>query len=630
MANGIFSIGASGLTAAYTALQTTGHNIANVSTPGYKRQSAIQAALVPQFSGAGFVGKGVAVTDIIRNYDALVSSEATSAESRAAEANSQSAYMGKIDSLMGNTSTGVGVAVDSFFNSLQALSTQPSDSASRADFIDQASNLAARISSTADDLSSLKDQAASQLGQSVNSVNDYARQVASLNNSISLAVATGKTPNDLMDQRDTMIRNIATQIGVTTVDQGNGAISVFVANGQSLVVGDKANTLAIGADPNDPGKLTLSLQSANAKVLLGSDGSKMGGGNIAAFLNVHNRDLGQVSAELGRLAVALADPLNAQHAQGVDTQGNSGGALFSLPGPQVFKAVANTGNASLDVSITAAGALKASDYQLNFDGSQYQITRLSDGSKQSFASLPATLDGFTTSLSGGSMAAGDSFTIKPVSMSAAGMTAMIREPSRLALALPVAANASLSNAGTGSVQDLAVSNAADANLRQTVTLTFTGAGSFNVSGTGTGNPGGQSYSAGTAISFNGWSLQMSGTPKAGDVITIQPNGNLSGDNRNALSLAALSSAKLVDGNTPAQDFAATLANVGSSARSAKLDSTSQTKIRDDALASEQSVSGVNLDEEAANMLQYQQAYQAAAKLIATAETVFSALLDLGR
>ncbi len=629
MGSGLFSIGASGLTAAYTSLQTTGHNIANVSTPGYKRQETVQAAVVPQFTGAGFVGKGVAVTDIRRTYDALLTTDATNAESGAAQANTQSAYMARLDSLMGNTDTGIGVSVDNFFNSMQALSVRPADAASRAAFLDQADSLAANISDTADQINALKSTVANDMSQSVAGVNDLARQVAVLNDSISVAVSTGKTPNDLMDQRDTLIREIAKQIGVTTVSESNGAVNVFVGNGQSLVVGDQANKLTVGNDVNDPAKIALSIQAGNASILIGNDGSKLGGGNIAAMVTVHNGDLAGAQAEIGRLAYAVADAVNTQHRTGLDPQGNSGGDVFTLPAARVYPAANNSGGASVNLTINSASALKASDYKLSYDGSQYQVTRLSDGIQQNFASLPATIDGFTASIASGAMATGDSFILKPVSTRGAGMSVAISDPSKLALALPVAANASLSNADNTTVQTLGVSNAADPNLRQSVTLTFTGAGTFDVSGTGTGNPTGQSYS-GAAISFNGWSLQLSGTPRAGDVITIQANANLAGDNRNALNIAALASGKIVDGQAPAHSFAATLAHIGGSASSAQLNAATQNKVRDAAIASEQSVSGVNLDEEAAKMLQYQQAYQASAKIIAAAETVFSALLDLGR
>jgi flagellar hook-associated protein 1 FlgK len=333
---------------------------------------------------------------------------------------------------------------------------------------------------------------------------------------------------------------------------------------------------------------------------------------------------------LGRLAIAIATPLNLQHQRGIDLNGNSGGDLFTLPAAASYALSTNTGNAAMNISIGDPSQLKASDYRLDFDGSTYQVTRLSDSTQQSFATLPATIDGFGLSIASGAMAAGDSFSLKPVSTRAGGLAAAFQDPQRVALALPVAATATIGNAGNIAVQGLSLDAAANANLVQPVTLTFTGPNTFDVAGVGTGNPTAQTYTAGSPISFNGWTINFSGTPRPGDTVTIRPNTNPAGDNRNALSLAAYGSGSIVDGRTPAQTFAATLANVGSQARAANLDARIQGAVRDDAVAIEQSFSGVNLDEEATRLMQYQQAYQAAAKVIAAAQTVFDALLSLGR
>jgi flagellar hook-associated protein 1 FlgK len=475
----------------------------------------------------------------------------------------------------------------------------------------------------------LKNSATRELSLSLKNINDLGRQVASLNSSISLAVASGQTPNDLMDQRDNLVRSIAGEIAVTAVAQGDGSVNVLVGNGQPLVVGDRVNILAGGIDPGDPAKVSLILQTPTGNVQLGSDGNMMGG-KVGAVLNVNNRNLAGAEAELGRLATAIATPLNLQHRRGVDPNGNSGGDLFTLPAAPAYASSSNTGSASVAIAITDASQLKATDYRLDFDGTNYQVTRLSDGTQQPFATLPATIDGFGISITSGAMAAGDSFSLKPVSTRASGIAAAFTDPQRVALALPVAANAALGNAGNVAVQSLGLDVAANANLTQPVTLTFTGPNSFDVVGAGTGNPTGQSYAAGAPINFNGWTLALSGTPRTGDTITIGLNTNPAGDNRNALSLAAYASNKIVDGQTPAQSFAATLATTGGQARAANLDATAQGAIRDSAVASEQSFSGVNLDEEATRLMQYQQAYQAAAKVIAAAQTVFEALLALGR
>lgn len=628
MGSGILSIGTSGLTAAYAALQTTGHNIANVSTPGYKRQEVVQTSMVPQFAGSGFIGKGVEVTTITRAYSELATLEVNRTESRASEASAQSTYLQRLDSLLGDSGTGIGVAVDTLFNSMQAMSTQPSSTAQRAAFLGEARNLATRFAETADGINVLKDTATRDLTLSLKSINELGRQVASLNSRIALAVASGQTPNDLMDQRDSMIHSIAAEISVGVTRQDDGALNVTIGNGQPFVVGERMNALAISTDPNDPGKLALSMQTSTGNVLIGNDGSVMGG-KVAAMMNIHNRDLVGAEAELGRLAIAIATPLNLQHQRGVDLNGNAGGDLFTLPAPATYAYSFNTGNAAVSLSVVDSTQLKASDYRLDFDGSNYQVTRLSDGTIQSFAGMPATIDGVGINIASGAMAAGDSFSLKPVSTRANGLAAAFQDPMRVALALPVAASAALGNAGSTTVQSLGLDAAPNANLSQLVTLTFTGANTFDVSGTGTGNPAGQAYAAGTPINFNGWSLTLSGTPRVGDTITIRPNANLAGDNRNALSLAGFATGRIVDGQTPAQSFAATLASVGGQVRSANLDARVLGAMRDDAVATEQNLTGVNLDEEAARLMQYQQAYQAAAKVIAAAQTVFDALLQLG-
>ena len=629
MASGLFGIGASGLAAAYMGLQTTGHNITNVSTPGFKRQQAVQVAATPQAVAAGFIGHGVNVQAITRAYSELATRETVRAETRASEATTQSAYLNRLDSLMGDSDTGIGQAIDSFFNSIQAMSAQPSSSGQRAAFLAQVSNLAKRFSETSGSIEVLRAGAAREMSGSLTSINDLSKQVASLNSRISLASSTGQAANDLLDQRDELVRRIATQVNVTTVAQSDGTVNVFAGTGQPLVVGSRSNALGSVIDPNDPSAIALTLKTSNGEVMMGSDGNMLGG-KVGALMNLHNHDLGATSAELGRLATTIATQMNLQHQRGIDLDGNAGGDLFRLlPAPATGSA-SNTGNASISLSIADSTRLKAADYRLDYDGTNYQVTRLSDGAAQSFATLPAVVDGVGVNIASGTMSAGDSFNLKPVSTRAAGIVAAINDPRKVALALPVGAKASAGNAGTATIQSLSVDPLSNPNLAQAVTLTFTSANTFDVSGTGTGNPTGQAYTAGAPIQFNGWTLALGGAPRAGDTIVIGPNPNPQGDNRNALQLAALASTKIADGMTAAEGYAATIASVGSQANAANLDAKIQGSIKDDAITSEQSFSGVNLDEEAARMMEYQQAYQASAKVISAAQTVFEALLGLGR
>jgi flagellar hook-associated protein 1 FlgK len=171
----------------------------------------------------------------------------------------------------------------------------------------------------------------------------------------------------------------------------------------------------------------------------------------------------------------------------------------------------------------------------------------------------------------------------------------------------------------------------NANLQQVVTITFTAAGSFDVSGTGTGNPAGVAYSAGANISLNGWTAQISGTPSAGDVFTISANTGGTGDNRNAVAMANLQTAAMLNsGNDTMQTaYAQVVSQVGNQAQEIKITSAAQDSLLGSVEQARQSVSGVNLDEEATNLLRYQQAYQASGKLIAIASTLFDTILRIG-
>ncbi|MBL8512046.1 MAG: flagellar hook-associated protein FlgK, partial [Betaproteobacteria bacterium] len=523
MASGLFSVGTSGLSAAYAAIQTTSHNITNAATPGFKRQQTIQSTPPAQFSGSGFIGQGVTVETIRRAYSEIISKAADAAVSRASEASTKSDYLQRLDRLLGDPNTGIGAALDRFFNSLQAAAAKPEDSAGRAVFVDQTRILSSRIAQGASEIEILRTDAARDLSLSIKNANDYGRQIAGLNDRIAVALASGQPPNDLLDQRDAAIRNLSSEIGVSTFVQDDGAISVFLGNGQTVIAGGQFNSLVVSNDPNDAAKKAIGVQTPNGFLYVGNSGSIFSGGNIASLLNIHNRDLIGAKAELGRLALSVATPLNTQHQRGLDADGVAGGNLFTLPPAQVVSSVNNTGNAVIGLAIADSTALKASDYRLQYDGVNYSVVREQDGVTQSFAALPATLDGVTISIQSGVLAAGDVFTLKPVSTRADALSSAIIDLRKLALALPVFASASASNTGSLSVDAVTVSATPNVNLQQPVTLTFTSPTTFDVSGTGTGNPTGLTYTPGGAISYNGWIVNLRGSPRAGDVVTVQTN-----------------------------------------------------------------------------------------------------------
>ncbi|MBS0329128.1 MAG: flagellar hook-associated protein FlgK, partial [Proteobacteria bacterium] len=337
----------------------------------------------------------------------------------------------------------------------------------------------------------------------------------------------------------------------------------------------------------------------------------------------------------GRVAIGLASTVNAQHSLGQDLNGNLGGALFTLASPVVNASTGNTGSAVVTASISDAGALTTSDYRLQYDGSNYTLTRLSDNTATTFApaALPQTVDGVTINVST-APDPGDSFLIRPTVNGASGIGVAISDPALLAAAAPIRAAATSGNTGTGTIGAGSVNTPPppNANLQQPVTITFTSATTYNVTGTGTGNPTGLTYTPGATISYNGWSTSISGTPAAGDSFTVASNAGGVGDSRNALLLGDLQTSNtLGNGTTSYQGaYSQFVSEIGNKTRELEVTSSAASNLLSQATLSAQNESGVNLDEEAANLLRYQQAYQAAGKVMQIASQLFDVLLSIGQ
>jgi flagellar hook-associated protein 1 FlgK len=624
----LLSLGTSGLNAANVALRTTGHNIANVNTPGFSRQVPVVSTPVPQFSGSGYFGRGAQVETIRRVYDAFLVAQAHGSTARAGEAAMRADLLHRADAILGATDAGIPASLRRFESAMAAASDHPDDLAARQAALAAADSLAGTFSDTADRLSGLRSQIDSQLAAQVVDVNRMLRDVASLNQQIVLSQGAGQPPNDLLDQRDLVVRQLSATLGVTTVAQDDGSLSLFTGNGQSLVLGARASTLEVQPDNFDPRHPVLAIR--NAGTVYRMDTRELAGGSLTGLLRFADEDLAKLEDGVGRAALALATAYNDRHRLGLDADGVAGGDLFAFAGPAAFPKRDNAGTGTIAATVADPTRLAASGYRIDYDGSQYTLTRLADGNRQSFATLPQTVDGLTFALSG-TPVAGDAFTVNAVRDVGASMRSLLVRPAALALALPVAAAAGAANGGSLTIQAVAVPGpSAGANLTQPVTIRFTSATTFDVTGNGTGNPAGLAYTAGGTIAFNGWSIRLDGTPAAGDVVTVAASGGRYGDNGNGLAMGELAARPFVDGFTLDEALAGLYAHVGTLASSWSATADAQEAVRVDTIGAEQALSGVNLDEEAARLLQFQQAYQAAAKIISAAQVVFDTLLDIGR
>ena len=640
MGSSVFNIGVSGLAAAQAGLLTTGHNISNASTPGFNRQQIVQSTNTPQFTGAGYFGQGTNVTTVQRVYNQFLASQTLSAQTRLSELNAYADQIRQVDGLLADPSAGLSTALNDFFRGVHEVAANPASIPARQSMLSMAQALVGRFQSVDGRLNEIRDGVDTQLASTVADINSYTTQIAALNQRIVLAQAAGPTQpaNDLLDQRDQLIAQLNQQVRVTTLTESDGSLSVFVGNGQAVVVGAQSYGLATMQSGEDASRMTVGITLASGGTAALPE-AMLTGGTLGGLLAFRRESLDTAQNALGRIALGLAETFNAQHRLGQDLTGALGGNFFTAPAPQVITPnnPPNGGTAAIGVAVASAANLTTSDYRLTANGGgNYTLVRLSDSTTVfSATALPQTVDGLTISLASGAANAGDSFLIQPTRAAAHDIAVALTDARSIAAAAPIRTAASNGNSGTGAIGAGSVNAPppVNANLTQTVTITFNNPPTtFDVAGTGTGNPAGVAYTAGGSISYNGWTVQIGGTPAAGDVFTISANSAGVADNRNALLLAGLQTGKTLAGGTASYQsaYAQIVSDVGNKTREIQVTATAQESVVKQAEDAQQSLSGVNLDEEAANLLRYQQAYQASGKMIEIADKLFNTLLELGR
>ncbi|GAB4475921.1 MAG: flagellar hook-associated protein FlgK [Burkholderiaceae bacterium] len=639
MSTGIFSIGTSALNAAYVALRTAGNNVANANTPGYSRQITVLTPQVGTFLGGNYVGQGVAVTDVRRVYNDFLAQQAHQAQAAASQSDTRYVQLAQVSNLFADPTTGVGATIDQFFRAVQDLTQRPADGATRQALLSAANLMAARFNDVGDRLQAFRNGVDRQLRLEIDTVNRTALEIADLNDKIALARGAGRAPNDLLDRRDMAIRRLNESVRVSMVEQDDGAVNLFLANGQPLVVGNRASALGMAPDPVDPGNVLVGIRAGAGVIALDAD--RVGGGKIAGLLQFRATDLPQLENELGRLAVALSAEFNEQHRLGDDRNGQPGGDFFAPLSANAFAAGTN-GNPATSIAVTFADAtqLVASDYRIDYTGGTYWLTRLADGVRVDASTLASftagggnvafTYDGLRFALAGAPPANGDVFVAQPLRGAARSFAVALTQTVQIAAAAPVQAQVPATNLGSVVVDDLSVVGPTrNPALANATTITFTGPNTYAISD-GVTTLTGQTYTPGVPIVFNGWSLALRGTPQANDQVTVGANVGGIGDNRNAIKLAKLADLALADGSPLAGAFAAVVARIGAATQSADVYNAAQQSMLQDAVNAESSVAGVNLDEEAARLMQFQQQYQAAAKVLATARVIFEEILGIAR
>ncbi|AIN18761.1 flagellar hook-associated protein FlgK [Yersinia rochesterensis] len=552
MSNSLMNTAMSGLSAAQYALSTVSNNISNFQVAGYNRQNTIFAQNGGTLSPAGFIGNGVAVTGVNREYNAFITNQLRASQTQSSGLTTYYQQISQIDNLLANTSNNISTTLQDFFNNLQNLVSNAGDDAARKTVLGKAEGLVNQFQNADKYLRDMDTGVNQKISDSATQINNYAEQIAKLNDQITrLRGSSGSEPNALLDQRDQLVTELNQIVPVAVTQQDGDAYNVSFAGGLSLVQGPNAYKVEAIPSSADATRLTLGYKHGTSDTIE-IDESRLTSGSLGGTLKFRSEALDSARNQLGQLALVMADSFNTQHKAGFDANGDEGKDFFSFADPSVLKNAKNQGDASLTVNYTDTSKVKASDYTMEFDGTDWQVTRLSDNTK-----VPTTagtdkdgkptlnFDGIAVSVTNGTSgpAAKDKFTIKTVSNVAANLQVAITDSSMIA---------------AGGTKD-----------------------------------GGAS------------------------------------DNVNAQALLDLQTQKLVDGKaTFSGAYAGLVSNVGNQTATAKTNSTAQANIVKQLTAEQQSISGVNLDEEYGDLQRFQQYYLANAQVIQTASTLFNALLSL--
>ncbi len=658
--NSLLSLGSRAMTANYAALQVTGNNIANANTPGYSRQHVELATAFSQQTGNGFFGKGVDVATVSRAHSDFLTREAALTQSLAASDSSRSEQLKQLEQVFQTGEAGLGHSAQQMFNAFVDVANKPQDSSARQVALARVGDMAARFRTASDQIDSIQAGISQGLKTSVASINSLTARIADLNTRIANVQGTGHSPNDLLDQRDGAINDLSQLVQVTTLPAADGTVAVFLGGSQKLVLGGNATPITTVTDEFDPSKLQLGITEGGTTRAF-PDGF-VAGGSVGGLLRVQNHDLADARGLIGQLASAIAGALNRQQSLGLDLgQPASAGALLLAIGAASVAPSSNNAMAggvpvasyvngsgvrvpSVSISVVDSKELQPSDYELAADpalpAGSYRLTRLSDGNSQT-VSNGSVVDGFRIDVASPVPAARDRFLLQPSSPATRSIALALDDPKGIAAASPVSAAMAAGNVGTASVASVtAVSASLNRNL--TATITFTdNLGNYNyslvdttsalptVNGTGT-------FAAGQPIALNGFELRLAGVPKTGDSLAVAKTLVPAGDNGNANALLALRDAAIVGqrgavaGANVTDAYASALGTVGVRVQSAGFAADQSASIATDAKTQASQTSGVNLDEEAARLIQFQQSYQAAAKMLQVAQAVFDTLLQIGR
>lgn len=622
----ILNTGKSALFAFQRALATTSHNIANVNTEGYARQRVDLEAMPANSGLLNQAGSGVQLVSIERLQDQFATARVNSSTSAHAEQQIHHTMASRLDSLLASEGSSVTPAISDLFNAMQDANIDPSSVASREVVLDSTQQLAQRFQSMQAQFDDTQQEVNERMQGAVQDVSNLAQSIADVNRQITTVSDASNTAaaNDLLDQRDRLVTELSELIDIDTNLQENGALNVFVGKGIALVIDSHAEPVDTVRDDTYPDRLQIQIGSeGNEKNI----STRLQGGEIGGLSEFVNQTLQPAMHELGRLALSVADSLNQQHALGVDLNGEGGGAMFEIGTPQVRATEGNAGDGIVTAEISSTTDLVASDYLLRFDGANFAVTRNSDG-QTTTAAMPLELDGLSLSFTG-TPQAGDTFMVSATGSIAGTLTSALDSSDKIALSGRLTTSSNLSNVGDSRIGNASILDAANASLTDAVDIVFTSDSSYDIVDGGSGSvlASNTGYTEGDPITFNGWQVAVTGDIQTGDTHRVEANVSGIGNNSNGMALADIQSALTVAGNQTFNEAYGTLVSrVGAQTNSAQTRADALESLKNNAIDRQQSVQAVSLDEEAIDLTRYQQAYQASAQIITTADEMFQTIL----
>ncbi len=644
-----FKVGVSGLQVFQRSLNTIGHNITNSQTEGFSRQRVELATRFASPSGNGFIGNGVDSTAVRRMFDQNAIDQVRTRLASSEYFSIYNQFSSQVDNLLADPDAGLSPAIESFFAAVQEVANDPVSIPAREVMLIEGEGLVDRFLTMQDWLSDLQGAANDHIRTQVSTVNRLSESIADYNEQIIVArgMASGQDPNDLLDKRDLLIDRLSKHVNVNVLELNDGTVDVFVGNGQSLVLAAQSMQLQARPNPDDPTNMEVAYVD-NSTNTLSSITSMLSGGDLGGVLQFRDEILTPSINSLGRLAIAIATTFNEQHQKGMDLTNTMGGSFFNAPTLTAEASFNNTGGVSASIALNDIKDLTTDEFELKWNGVNYTIRNLATNEivNPGFVAVgpPAELNtfkGMDISLDG-IPAVGDVFYLRPNRYAARQFSMAISDPNFIAAASAVRSDINIgNNLGNGDITQPSVVDSSDPNLQQAVIFTFSNSGGlgspaeadqFDVVGVGTGNPVAVNYTSGGDLTYNGWTVNITGKPKVGDSFTVDFNAGGFSDNRNALDLIELQvTGTMISGNASYHDaYSELVVSVGNKTSQSEISLEAQNALLGQAKEHRESISGVNLDEEAANLLRFQQAYAAAAQVITIANSVFETLLNAVR